>query len=159
MGTFKTDAQWVLRILHYRNLSAHFIQPIGKRKLSAGKVTVTVYLLLKNVLDKGYTLYSNRISCSKSSFRKVFCFAASCLAYSCLWFYTVSNQKTPPFLPKRVGKCKIFLSFFAFFRRMLPLFLISSCSHGVLVILLFSPCILSYRSSAHTSSLRGNPHS
>ena len=42
--------------MHYRNLSAHFIQPIGKRKLSAGKVPVTVCLLLKNVLDKGYTL-------------------------------------------------------------------------------------------------------
>ena len=94
---------------HYRNLSAHFIQPIGKRKLSAGKVTVTVYLLLKNVLDKGYTLYSNRISCSKSSFLENF-FVLPRLAWHILGcdFTLFPIKKPHPFCQKGWENAKFF---------------------------------------------------
>ena len=46
-----------------------------------------------------------------------------------------------PFLPKRVGKCKTFLSFFDFFRNMIPLFLFFSFfSHKLPVTSLCVPC-------------------
>ena len=108
--------------MHYRNLSAHFIQSIGKRKLSAGKVTVTVCLLLKNVLDKGYTLYSNRIAYSKSSFRKIlflFCHASLGIFFSeILLFFT---QKSPTLFAKKGGKMKVFFNFLIFFIVFIPI--------------------------------------
>lgn len=51
------------------------------------------------------------------------------------------TKKAPPFLPKRVGKCKFFLSFFDFFRNMIPLFLIFSFfSHKLPVTSFCVPC-------------------